>query len=114
MPARPAAPEMVTVVAIDPKTGRQVGRTLLNADGNGSIDLGGFTGNFIVRVASGEAPSQRALEETDTDGDGIPDSRDNCINVRTPTSATAAATAMATPATPTSTTTASSTSTSPP
>ena len=79
------APEMVTVVAIDPKTGRQVGRTLLNADGNGSIDLGGFTGNFIVRVASGEgASSQRALEETDTDGDGIPDSRDNCINVKNP------------------------------
>jgi len=75
-------PEMVTAVAFDPTTGRQIGRTLINADGNGSIDLGGFTGNFTLRVGSGDGTSQQvALTETDTDRDGIPDSRDNCVAV---------------------------------
>ncbi|EHR69119.1 dockerin-like protein [Burkholderiales bacterium JOSHI_001] len=75
-------PELVTAVAFDPKTGRQVGRTLLDADGNGRIDLGGFSDNFIVRVGSGDGASQQAaLVEADSDGDGVPDSRDNCIDV---------------------------------
>lgn len=75
-------PEMVTAVAIDPATGRVIGRTLINVDGNGSIDLGGFTGNFTLRVGSGDGASQQvALIETDGDGDGVPDSRDNCNTV---------------------------------
>ncbi len=75
-------PEMVTAVAIDPASGRVLGRTLINVDGNGSIALGNFTGNFIVRVASGDGTSQQAaLLETDADRDGIPDSRDNCSAV---------------------------------
>jgi len=74
-------PEMVTAVVFD-LNGRQIGRTLLNADGNGSVDLGGHTGNFTVRVASGDGASQQvALTETDTDRDGVPDSRDNCRTV---------------------------------
>ncbi|CAD5373783.1 Dockerin-like protein [Rubrivivax sp. A210] len=75
-------PELLTAVAIDPQSGRVVGRTLLNALGDGRIDLGGFTGNVLLRVGSGEgASAQAALVESDGDGDGVPDSRDNCINV---------------------------------
>lgn len=75
-------PEMVTAVAIDPATGRVIGRTLINADGNGSIALNGFTGNFLLRVGSADGSSQQvALTETDGDGDGAPDSRDNCLAV---------------------------------
>lgn len=72
-------PEMVTAVAIDPATGRLIGRALINVDGNASIALRGHTGNFIVRVGSGDGASQQvALVETDGDRDGVPDSRDNC------------------------------------
>lgn len=72
-------PEMVTAVAIDPATGRLIGRALINVDGNASIPLRGHTGNFIVRVGSGDGASQQAaLVETDGDRDGVPDSRDNC------------------------------------
>lgn len=75
-------PEMVTAVALDPASGRVIGRTLLNADGNGSIALGGFSGNFLLRVGSSDGITQQvALIETDSDGDGVPDSRDNCIAV---------------------------------
>lgn len=75
-------PEMVTAVAMDPASGRVIGRTLINVDGNGSIDLGGYSGNFYVRVGSADGASQQvALVETDADGDGVPDSRDNCSGV---------------------------------
>lgn len=78
-------PELITAVAIDPKTGRAIGRTLIDDKGNGEIDLGGFKGNFWVRVGSPDGIStQAALDETDTDRDGVPDSRDNCINVANP------------------------------
>jgi hypothetical protein len=77
-------PEWVTVVAFDPKTRLELGRGVLNVDGVGEIDLGeGFKGdNVLVRVASPDgASTQAAVKETDTDGDGVPDSRDNCIAV---------------------------------
>ncbi len=81
-PVTLAPPEMVTAVAFDPASGRLIGRTLLDEFGNGSIALNGFTGNFHLRVGSGDGASQQvALTETDTDRDGVPDSRDNCINV---------------------------------
>jgi hypothetical protein len=76
-------PEIVTVVLIDPATGRLIGRGALDRGGNTNIDLRGFTGNFFARVASVDGRSQQAaLTETDRDGDGVPDSRDNCITVR--------------------------------
>ncbi|MBC7699133.1 MAG: thrombospondin type 3 repeat-containing protein [Massilia sp.] len=77
-------PEWVTVVAFEPKTGLELGRGLLNADGVGEIDLGdGFKGdNVLVRVASPDgASTQAAVIETDSDGDGVPDSSDNCVAV---------------------------------
>ena len=81
----PAAlrPELITIVAFDPQTGRQIGRGLLDEEGNGNIDLKGWNSNFWVRVGSGDGRSQQAaLTEVDTDGDGIPDSRDNCVAVK--------------------------------
>lgn len=73
-------PELITAVAFDPASGRVIGRGLVNSDGNASIDLRGWQGNFWVRVGSGDGRSQQAaLQETDSDGDGIPDSRDNCM-----------------------------------
>jgi len=76
-------PEWVTAIALDPTTGEVLGRGLIDDNGDGSIDLGAFQGkNVLVRVASPDgATTQAAAEETDTDGDGIPDSRDNCILV---------------------------------
>ncbi len=76
-------PEWVSAVALDPETGVIVGRGVLNADGVGDIDLGDFAGkNIWVRVGSADGTSaQAAAVETDSDGDGIPDSRDNCIYV---------------------------------
>ena len=77
-------PEWVTVVAFEPKTGVELGRTLLNVDGVGEIDLcDGFKGdNVLVRVASPDgASTQAAIKETDSDGDTVPDSRDNCVAV---------------------------------
>lgn len=80
-----AEPEMVSAVAIDPATRRMIGRTLLSAEGNGSIPLGSHSGNVLVRVTSPDGQTQQAaLNETDSDGDGFPDSRDNCINVSNP------------------------------
>jgi hypothetical protein len=74
-------PELITAVAFDPSGGRILGRTLIDDKGNGSIDLQGYKGNFWVRVGSGDGASQQAAaEETDSDRDGVPDSRDNCIN----------------------------------
>ncbi len=75
-------PELITAVAIDPVSGRLLGRTLIDDNGNGQIDVGGFKGNFWVRVGSPDgASTQAAMDETDEDGDGIPDSRDNCTKV---------------------------------
>ena len=73
-------PELITAVAFDPIGGRIIGRTVIDDKGNGHIDLQGFKGNFWVRVGSGDGASQQAAaDETDTDKDGVPDSRDNCI-----------------------------------
>jgi hypothetical protein len=75
------APELITAVAFDPSGGRIIGRSIIDDKGNGSIDLQGHVGNFWVRVGSGDGASQQAAaDETDTDRDGVPDSRDNCIN----------------------------------
>ena len=76
-------PEWITVVAFDPKTGQELGRGLLDDNGSGQIDLGEFSGeNVMVRVASPDgSSSQAAVKETDADGDGIPDSSDNCTLV---------------------------------
>lgn len=79
-PTGNARPELITAVAFDPESGRLIGRALINSDGNGEIDLGNWRGNFWVRVGSGDGRSQQAArDETDTDGDGVPDSRDNCV-----------------------------------
>lgn len=76
-------PEWITAVAYDPRTGLELGRGIVDTEGNGSIDLGDFKGdNVVVRVASPDgASAQAAVKETDTDGDGVPDSRDNCVGV---------------------------------
>ncbi len=82
-PPEQGGPEWVTAVAIDPATGGFLGRALVNADGVATIDLGKFTGdNVWVRIGSPDGSSvQAAAIEKDTDGDGIPDSQDNCILV---------------------------------
>ena len=76
-------PEWITAIAIDPATGGAIGRGLIDDNGDGSIDLGDFKGNNVwIRVGSPDgATTQAAAIETDSDGDGIPDSRDNCILV---------------------------------
>ncbi|MDN3922115.1 C25 family cysteine peptidase [Roseateles violae] len=78
-------PELITAVLINPKNGDIIGRGRVNADGFANIDLKGFSGNFLARVGSSDgATQQSALEETDSDGDGVPDSRDNCAAVKNP------------------------------
>src|SRR5690606_11183302 len=76
-------PEWITAIAIDPLTGVVLGRGLIDQKGDGEIDLGDFRGkNVLVRVASPDGSTQQAAAiETDGDGDGIPDSRDNCVAV---------------------------------
>ncbi len=75
--------DWISAVAFDAKTGAELGRGLINADGVGNIDLGDSKpDNVVVRVASADGSSaQAAAKEVDTDGDGIPDSRDNCTLV---------------------------------
>jgi len=81
-PTTAPPPEMVTAVAFDPTTGARVGRTLIDANGNGVIDLAGHSSNVVVRIGSGDGVSQQAApRESDRDGDGVPDSRDNCVAV---------------------------------
>jgi len=78
-------PELITAVLIDPETGNVIGRDRVNSDGFANIALNGFKGNFWARVGSGDGASlQAALQEQDTDGDGIPDSRDNCTMLKNP------------------------------
>lgn len=86
-PPELASPEWVTAIAMDPSTGAVLGRGLIDGNGEGTIDLGDFKGkNVLVRVASPDGSvSQAAAIETDTDGDGVPDSRDNCVAVPNPT-----------------------------
>jgi hypothetical protein len=75
----------VPVVATDPLTGRVLGRALLDAGGRASIDIGNFDGRVLVRLSDSDGGiTQAATDEIDTDGDGVPDSRDNCINVANP------------------------------
>lgn len=81
-PPELARPEWITAVAFDPKTGRELGRGLLSDDGAGTIDLGDWKGDILVRVASPDgASAQAASKEVDSDGDGVFDSRDNCVAV---------------------------------
>lgn len=78
--------DWVTVIAIDPAKGTVVGRGVADASGNASIDLGDNPPkNVIVRAAASEGTAdQVATTEVDTDGDGVPDSRDNCSSVKNP------------------------------
>jgi hypothetical protein len=79
-------PEMVTASVIDPLTGRLIGRSLVDANGLARIPLNGFNGRYIVRVQSQEGNVVQASNiETDTDNDGVPDSRDNCVATANPT-----------------------------
>ena len=72
----------VPVVVTDPLTGRVLGRGLLDAGGRASIDIGAFDGRVVVRLSDSDGGvAQASPEETDTDGDGVPDSRDNCTAV---------------------------------
>ena len=75
--------DWISAVAFDVKTGAELGRGVINADGIANIDLGdNKPDNVLVRVASSDGTSaQAAAKETDTDGDGVPDSSDNCILV---------------------------------
>jgi hypothetical protein len=76
-------PELVTAIAIDPETKRVLGRSLVGSGGEVvEIDVGDHKGNVWVKVASSDgASSQKALRDTDRDGDGIPDAEDNCLLV---------------------------------
>jgi len=76
--------DWVTVIALDPEKGTVLGRGVADAQGNASIDLGdNAPKNVIVRAAAGEGTAdQVASTEVDTDGDGVPDSHDNCVNVK--------------------------------
>jgi hypothetical protein len=75
-------PELTSAVAFDPATGREIGRALVDRSGRATIDLGNWSGNYWVRVSSPDGTTtQAAAQEADTDGDGVPDSRDNCTAV---------------------------------
>jgi hypothetical protein len=85
-PPEQGGPEWVTAVALDPATGATLGRSLVSPEGTATIDLGKFTGkNVWVRIGSPDGSStQAAAIETDTDKDGVPDSRDNCSAIPNP------------------------------
>lgn len=72
----------VPVVVVDPLSGRVLGRSLLDEGGRASIDIGAFDGRVLVRLSDSDGGvAQASPEETDADGDGVPDSRDNCTAV---------------------------------
>ncbi len=76
----PQFPDFMPAVAFDAVSGRVLGRTVLDRAGRGSIDVGSFRGPVLVRASSPDGTTQQASNiETDSDGDGVPDSRDNCI-----------------------------------
>ena len=85
-PPEQGGPEWVSVVIIDPATGNVLARGLPNGDGQASIDVPNFKGdNVWVRISTPDGTTQQAAaKEVDTDGDGIPDSRDNCTLVANP------------------------------
>lgn len=81
-PALLRKPSFMPVVALDPRDGKVLGRGLLDDSGQAEIDLGNHLGPVWVRAASPDTvAAQAADKEVDTDGDGIPDHRDNCILV---------------------------------
>jgi hypothetical protein len=78
-------PEFVTAVAFDPASGKVLGRALVDDQGQVEIPLGNHQGPVWVRVASPDGVAAQAADrDTDTDGDGVPDSQDNCIHVPNP------------------------------
>ncbi|MEY4428575.1 MAG: Gingipain precursor, partial [Pseudomonadota bacterium] len=84
---RPNGAEFLTAVALNPDTGAEVGRGIVDANGAADIDLGdqATLKNVWVRLAATDGqPAQAAFKESDTDGDGVPDSRDNCTQVSNP------------------------------
>jgi hypothetical protein len=80
---RPVDDEWLTAVALDSETGAELGRGVVNVDGQAQIDLGDAQPkNVLIRVASTDGVAvQASAVETDTDRDGVPDSRDNCLKV---------------------------------
>jgi hypothetical protein len=78
-------PDFLPVVALDPKTGRVLGRGLLDESGQAEIELGNFQGPVWVRAAGPDTVAAQGADlAIDTDGDGIPDHLDNCIHVPNP------------------------------
>lgn len=81
---KPTGSEFITAVALNPDTGEEVGRGLVDEQGLAEIDLGDTVQlkNVVVRIAATDGqPVQAAYKETDSDGDGVPDSSDNCSAV---------------------------------
>lgn len=75
----------VPVVAFDPESGREIGRGALDDSGFARIPLNGYKGKLWFRLSGPDGDTvQLAAKEVDSDGDGVPDSRDNCIAVPNP------------------------------
>jgi len=78
-------PEYVFAVVTNPKTGEVVGRGIVDQSGDASVDVGDYQGDILVKVSSPDGGgAQQGLPELDTDGDGVPDSQDNCALVKNP------------------------------